>query len=365
MAVKSKSISTQKATCTGMQITEGKWIKRENTAEEERWFQKFRRCPIKWRHKCAEEKARRTFLWKWVTSQKDNSFLSNLLDDRLIGKQLILLGDSFTHQVYEAIVCGLIADGANFTKFLSSKFSFTWGHHDKQLQLTQQSKQLQKQPQQQTHFTVEFGFTSHFIAAGGGEKAPELDMSKLSNKTMTLMRNRGLTHLVMNTGHWWETIDVADEERTTLYRNSIRLTLDTLHSVYTKRPYNDEKSKRKVPKLFYQSTPFRHFVGGEWDEGGTCPFTEPQFDTDDVGKYVSYAKVKKFNSIACQESQRFNNKTKGEETKHMPYIEYLDSSPILQSRADAHVEDNDCTHYCLPSVLTVWARHLLYLVSNK
>lgn len=124
---------------------------------------------------------------------------------------------------------------------------------------------------------------------------------------------------------------------------------------------------RKTLKFWRLQSP-RHFHGGEWNQNGSCMFTEPLeelqldswFDPSNDG----------VNKEARVVNQLIRETVKGSG------IRILDLTHLSEHRADAHpaiwlgkkdavaIWGQDCMHWCLPGVPDTWVDVLSQLIYN-
>lgn len=116
----------------------------------------------------------------------------------------------------------------------------------------------------------------------------------------------------------------------------------TVHSVISWA--NSQLPKYPNLKVFYRSISPRHFVGGEWNTGGSCDNTTPM----SVGKEV--VEDESSDPVAA-------SAVKGTGVK------LLDITALSKVRDEAHISRfrgppnstaSDCLHWCLPGVPDTW-----------
>lgn len=107
---------------------------------------------------------------------------------------------------------------------------------------------------------------------------------------------------------------------------------------------NSQLPKYPGLKAFYRSISPRHFVGGDWNTGGSCDNTRPM----SIGKEVSQDE-------SSDESAAGAVKGTG--------VKILDITALSQLRDEAHISKysitakvgvQDCLHWCLPGVPDTW-----------
>ncbi|TKY54409.1 trichome birefringence 16 [Spatholobus suberectus] len=158
--------------------------------------------------------------------------------------------------------------------------------------------------------------------------------------------------LVLNTGHHWNR-GKLNANRWVMHVGGVPNTDRkiaviwgaknlTIHSVVSW--VNSQLPKYPGLKVFFRSISPRHFVGGDWNTGGSCDNTKPM----SVGK-----------EILEEESsdQGAANAVKGTGVK------LLDITAPSQLRDEAHISRfsitakpgvQDCLHWCLPGVPDTW-----------
>ncbi|XP_038890327.1 protein trichome birefringence-like 14 isoform X1 [Benincasa hispida] len=107
---------------------------------------------------------------------------------------------------------------------------------------------------------------------------------------------------------------------------------------------NSQLPKYPGLKAFYRSISPRHFVGGDWNTGGSCDNTRPM----SIGKEV-------LQDESSDESAAGAVKGTG--------VKILDITALSQLRDEAHISKysitakagvQDCLHWCLPGVPDTW-----------
>ncbi|XP_061996309.1 protein trichome birefringence-like 16 [Rosa rugosa] len=107
---------------------------------------------------------------------------------------------------------------------------------------------------------------------------------------------------------------------------------------------NSQLPKYPGLKVFYRSISPRHFVGGDWNTGGSCDNTKPM----SVGKEV-------LQDESSDESAAGAAKGTG--------VKILDITALSQLRDEGHISRfriqakpgmQDCLHWCLPGVPDTW-----------
>lgn len=158
--------------------------------------------------------------------------------------------------------------------------------------------------------------------------------------------------LVLNTGHHWNR-GKFKANRWVMYANGApnrdkktqliwKAKNITVHSVINW--VNSQLPKYPGLKVFYRTISPRHFVGGEWNTGGSCDNTNPM----SVGKEV-------LQDQSSDEDAATAAKGTG--------VKLLDITALSQLRDEAHISRfsmtakpgmQDCLHWCLPGVPDTW-----------
>ncbi|KAL1363966.1 hypothetical protein AAHE18_03G184400 [Arachis hypogaea] len=159
--------------------------------------------------------------------------------------------------------------------------------------------------------------------------------------------------LVLNTGHHWNRGKLK-ANRWVIYINGVRSTEKELAMIWRAKNFtvhsvvswvNSQIPKYPNLKVFFRSISPRHFVGGDWDTGGSCNNTTPM----SVGK-----------EILEEESSDLSVASAVKGTA----VKLLDITALSQLRDEAHLSRfrmtpnpaavQDCLHWCLPGVPDTW-----------
>ncbi|KAI4335192.1 hypothetical protein L6164_013862 [Bauhinia variegata] len=158
--------------------------------------------------------------------------------------------------------------------------------------------------------------------------------------------------LVLNTGHHWNRGKLK-ANRWVMHAGGVPVTDRKLAVIWAAKNLtvnsvvswvNSQLPKYPGLKVFFRSISPRHFVGGDWNTGGSCDNTTPM----SVGK-----------EILDDEStdQVAANAVKGTGVK------LLDITALSQLRDEGHISRfsisarpgfQDCLHWCLPGVPDTW-----------
>ncbi|CAA3013013.1 Hypothetical predicted protein, partial [Olea europaea subsp. europaea] len=113
-----------------------------------------------------------------------------------------------------------------------------------------------------------------------------------------------------------------------------------------------EKKARPTAILIFRTQSPRHFEGGDWDQGGSCPRLQP-LAPQEVEELFSL-KSNGTNMEARLVNQHLYKALKGS------VFRILDITQMSEYRADAHPsaaggkKHNDCMHWCLPGLTDTW-----------
>ncbi|KAK4802246.1 hypothetical protein SAY86_000449 [Trapa natans] len=175
--------------------------------------------------------------------------------------------------------------------------------------------------------------------------------------------------LIFNTGHWWWAPSKFDPIKSPMLffekghpvipPISPDIGLDLVLKHMTK--YVNKEAKLGSIKFFRTQSP-RHFEGGDWDQGGSCPRSSPLlpdqveelFAIENNGTNVETRLV----------NQHLHMALKGSDF-HM-----LDVTHLSEFRADAHPsttggkKHDDCMHWCVPGLTDTWNDILIALLND-
>ncbi|KAF4363619.1 hypothetical protein F8388_002160 [Cannabis sativa] len=156
--------------------------------------------------------------------------------------------------------------------------------------------------------------------------------------------------LILNTGHHWNRGKI-NANRWVMHVRGARNTDKNIQMIWKARNLtvhsvikwvNSQLPKYPNLKVFYRSISPRHFVGGEWNTGGSCDNTTPM----SIGKEVE--RDESSDSVAAAA-------VKGTGVK------LLDITDLSQLRDEAHISrfhsstgSSDCLHWCLPGLPDTW-----------
>ncbi|KAL9240503.1 hypothetical protein vseg_014713 [Gypsophila vaccaria] len=165
--------------------------------------------------------------------------------------------------------------------------------------------------------------------------------------------------VIFNTGHWWVAPSKFDPVKSPMlfFKDGMPIlppvTPDVGLDMVLKHTisYVDSKMRPGGIKIFRTQSP-RHFEGGDWDQGGTCPREKPLFP-EEVHQLFSLE-----NNGTNMETRLINrhleNALKGSS------FHILNITHMSEFRADAHPgkaggkKHDDCMHWCLPGITDTW-----------
>ncbi|KAG2300045.1 hypothetical protein Bca4012_011616 [Brassica carinata] len=166
--------------------------------------------------------------------------------------------------------------------------------------------------------------------------------------------------LVMNTGHHWNR-GKLNGNRWVMHLNGVPNTNRKLAALGNAKNFtihstvswvSSQLSNHPGLKAFYRSLSPRHFVGGEWNTGGSCNNTTPM----SIGKEVLQEESSDYSA---------GHAVKGTGVK------LLDITALSHVRDEGHISRfsisaskgvQDCLHWCLPGVPDTWNEILFGMI---
>ncbi|XP_018465055.1 protein trichome birefringence-like 16 isoform X2 [Raphanus sativus] len=166
--------------------------------------------------------------------------------------------------------------------------------------------------------------------------------------------------LVMNTGHHWNR-GKLNGNRWVMHLNGVPNTNRKLAALGNAKNFTIHSTvswvSSQLPnhpglKAFYRSLSPRHFVGGEWNTGGSCNNTTPM----SIGKEVLQEESSDYSA---------GHAVKGTGVK------LLDITALSHIRDEGHISRfsisaskgvQDCLHWCLPGVPDTWNEILFAMI---
>ncbi|KAL6517539.1 hypothetical protein OROMI_033240 [Orobanche minor] len=165
--------------------------------------------------------------------------------------------------------------------------------------------------------------------------------------------------LVFNTGHWWWAPSKFDPVKSPMlfFEKGIPVTPPVapdagLDMVLRHMVSFVEKNARPSAILYFRTQSPRHFEGGDWDQGGTCPRLQPLVPQE-VEELFSL-KNNGTNVETRLVNQHLYRALRGSNFR------ILDITHMSEFRADAHPSTaggkihDDCMHWCLPGLTDTW-----------
>ncbi|KAL0843399.1 hypothetical protein Bca101_016644 [Brassica carinata] len=166
--------------------------------------------------------------------------------------------------------------------------------------------------------------------------------------------------LVMNTGHHWNR-GKLNGNRWVMHVNGVPNTNRKLAALGNAKNFtihstiswvSSQLTNHPGLKAFYRSLSPRHFVGGEWNTGGSCNNTTPM----SIGKEVLQEESSDYSA---------GHAVKGTGVK------LLDVTALSRVRDEGHISRfsisasrgvQDCLHWCLPGVPDTWNEILFAMI---
>ncbi|EPS68321.1 hypothetical protein M569_06447, partial [Genlisea aurea] len=167
--------------------------------------------------------------------------------------------------------------------------------------------------------------------------------------------------LIFNTGHWWWAPSKFDPVRSPLlfFEKGIPLVPPVpsnagLDLVLRSTISFVEKNAKPGAVLFFRTQSPRHFEGGDWDQGGSCPRTTP-LAAHEVEELFSVE-----NNGTNVEARLANGRLLEALRGSSRRFRLLDVTRMSEFRGDAHPASSggkkhfDCMHWCLPGLTDTW-----------
>ncbi|CAK9145005.1 unnamed protein product [Ilex paraguariensis] len=166
--------------------------------------------------------------------------------------------------------------------------------------------------------------------------------------------------LIFNTGHWWWAPSKFDPVKSPmLFFEKGQPVVPTIPpdaglDMVLKHMISFVEGRTQPNTIaFFRTQSPRHFEGGDWDQGGSCPHLQPLLPQE-VEELFSL-KNNGTNVEARLVNQHLFKALKGSSRFHM-----LDITHMSEFRADAHPstaggkKHDDCMHWCLPGTTDTW-----------
>ncbi|XP_059653087.1 protein trichome birefringence-like 13 [Cornus florida] len=165
--------------------------------------------------------------------------------------------------------------------------------------------------------------------------------------------------IVFNTGHWWWAPSKFDPVKSPMLFFEKGLPVmpqipphDALEMVLKHMISFVEGKMKPNAVIFFRTQSPRHFEGGDWNQGGTCPHLQP----------LSPPQVEDLFSVknnGTNVETRLVNKHLYKALKGSSF-HILEITHMSEFRADAHPstaggkKHDDCMHWCLPGITDIW-----------
>ncbi|KAK9145330.1 hypothetical protein Sjap_005233 [Stephania japonica] len=177
--------------------------------------------------------------------------------------------------------------------------------------------------------------------------------------------------LVFNTGHWWG-VDKFPSETPLVFYQGGRPILppiglhDGLKVVLKNMISHIQKAVPNQTLKFWRMQSPRHFYGGEWNQNGSCLFSDP------LEKIELDSWFDPLNDGVNKEARQVNHLIM--DALRGTGIQLLDITHMSEFRADAHpaiwlgkkdavaIWGQDCMHWCLPGLPDIWVDILSSLI---
>ncbi|KAF9587694.1 hypothetical protein IFM89_004526 [Coptis chinensis] len=165
--------------------------------------------------------------------------------------------------------------------------------------------------------------------------------------------------VILNTGHWWWAPSKFDPINSPMLFFEKGLPVIPpiqpdlgLDVVLKQMVMFVERSMEAGTIAFFRTQSPRHFEGGDWDQGGSCPRVQPLL-AEQVDDFFS-VESNGTNVEARLINQHLYKALRGSSFR------ILDITRLSEFRADAHPsaaggkKHDDCMHWCLPGITDTW-----------
>ncbi|CAN1136161.1 Protein trichome birefringence-like 16 [Linum perenne] len=277
---------------------------------------------------------------------------------RMQDKTLAFVGDSLGRQQFQSLMC-MITGGLNRSHVLDvgEEYGFITPQNGRP------SGWAYRFPS--TNTTVLFHWSSCLCDVEPiDNKNPKTHYAMhLDRPPAFLRKNLDRIHvLVLNTGHHWNR-GKLNSNRWIMYVGGVKNTNRkliamgdaknfTIHSIVSW--VNSQLPQHPQLKAFYRSISPRHFVGGDWNTGGSCDNTKPM----SIGK-----------ELLDEASSDYSARNAVQGTG----VNILDITALSKLRDEGHISRysitaasgvQDCLHWCLPGVPDTWNEILFAQISD-
>ncbi|XP_062091178.1 protein trichome birefringence-like 16 [Humulus lupulus] len=325
----------------------GKWVVDHNRSLYsgfgcKQWLSEMWACRMTRRTDFAYEKLR----WQPKDCQLEEFEGSKFLK-RMQNKTLAFVGDSLGRQQFQSLMC-MVTGGneRNDVIDVGEEYGIARAHGN-----ARPSGWAYRFPS--TNTTILYYWSASLCYIEPMDKSnPNTDYAMhLDRPAAFLVQNiHRFDVLVLNTGHHWNR-GKLNANRWVMHVRGARNTDKNIQIIWKARNLtvhsiikwvNSQLPKYPNLEVFYRSISPRHFVGGEWNTGGSCDNTTPmsigkEVDRDESSDSVAAAAVKGTG------------------------VKLLDITDLSQVRDEAHISwfrsstgSSDCLHWCLPGLPDTW-----------
>lgn len=340
------TIPTESQACN---YAKGKWVPDDNRPLYsgygcKQWLSGMWACRLTQRTDFAYEKLR----WQPKNCQMEEFEASKFLR-KMQNKTLAFVGDSLGRQQFQSLMCMLTGGKEKFDVIdVGHEYGLVQARGD-----TRPSGWVYRFPS--TNTTILYYWSAILCDVEPINKTrPDTEYAMHLDRPPAFLRQflHKFDVLVLNTGHHWNrgklkankwVMHIGGVPNTNRKLAMIWVAKNlTVHSVVNW--VNSQLPKYPGLKAFYRTISPRHFVGGDWNTGGSCDNTKPM----SVGKEVLLDESSDASAAGA---------VKGTEVK------LLDITALSQLRDEGHISRfsrtakqgvQDCLHWCLPGVPDTW-----------